>query len=49
MSIKGNYVTTALNIDRTKFGIRYGSGSFFDDLGDKAINDMFEIRAKLEL
>ena len=49
MSIKGNYVTTSLNIDRTKFGIRYGSGSFFDNLGDKAINDMFEIRAKLEL
>ena len=49
MSFNGNYATTALNIDRTKFGIRYGSGSFFDNLGDKAINDQFQIRAKLEL
>ena len=49
MSFKGNYATAALNIDRTKFGIRYGSGSFFDNLGDKAINDEFQIRAKLEL
>ena len=49
MFFKGNYATTAINIDRTKFGIRYGSGSFFDNLGDKAINDEFQIRAKLEL
>jgi len=49
MLYKGNYVTTTMNIDRTKFGVRYGSGSFFDNLGDKAIDDMFELRAKLEL
>lgn len=49
MSFKGNYASASLNIDRTKFGIRYGSGSFFDNLGDKAINDEFQIRAKLEL
>ena len=49
ISFKNNYATTSLTIDRTKFGIRYGSGSFFDNLGDKAINDDFEIRAKLEL
>ncbi|MGB0304648.1 MAG: YceI family protein [Flavobacteriaceae bacterium] len=49
MSFNGNYATTALTIDRTKFGIRYGSGSFIENLGDKAINDNFEIRAKLEL
>ncbi len=36
-----------LVIDRTKFGIRYGSGSFFDNLGDKTINDNFELEAKL--
>ena len=28
-------------IDRTKFGLKYGSKSFFDSLGDKAINDEF--------
>lgn len=34
-------------IDRTKYGIKYGSGSFFDDLGDKAINDMFSVKFKV--
>jgi polyisoprenoid-binding protein YceI len=35
--------TTKLIVDRTKFGIRYGSKSFFNDIGDKAINDEFEL------
>ena len=30
-------------IDRTKWDIRYGSGKFFDGLGDKMIYDEFEI------
>ncbi|MEZ4686225.1 MAG: YceI family protein [Bacteroidia bacterium] len=30
-------------VDRTKYGIRYGSGSFFDNLGDKTISDNFEL------
>ena len=30
-------------IDRTKFGLKYGSKSFFDSLGDKAINDDFTL------
>lgn len=30
-------------IDRTRWGIRYGSGSFFDDLGDNVISDEVEI------
>lgn len=32
-----------LTFDRTKYDIRYGSGSFFDDLGDKAIYDDVEL------
>ena len=36
---EGNTVTTRLVFDRSKFNVRYGSGSFFDDLGDKAISD----------
>ena len=34
-----------IKIDRTKWGIKYGSGSFFEDLGDKMILDeiAFEI------
>jgi len=31
------------NFDRTKFDIIYGSGTFFDDLGDKAINNEVSI------
>ncbi len=30
-------------IDRTKWGVNYGSKSVFDDLGDKFINDEMEI------
>ncbi len=33
-----------LKIDRTKHKMIYGSGSFFDDLGDRAINDEVYIR-----
>ena len=31
-----------MKIDRTKWGIKYGSGSFFKDLGDKMILDEIE-------
>ena len=31
-----------IKIDRTKWGIKYGSGSFFDNLGDKMILDEIE-------
>ena len=35
-----NFLAEArIKIDRTKWGIRYGSGSFFEDLGDKMILD----------
>jgi polyisoprenoid-binding protein YceI len=30
-------------VDRTKFDIKYGSASFFDSIGDKAISDEFEL------
>ena len=32
-----------LKIDRSDFDIRYGSGSFFDDLGDKIIYDEIQL------
>ncbi len=32
-----------MSIDRTKWDIKYGSGSFFDDLGDKVIYDDIEL------
>jgi len=44
----GKMVATAdLVIDRTKYDIRYGSGSFFDNLGDKTIYDNFELAVTL--
>ena len=39
--------TAKLTIDRSKFDVRYGSSSFFDDLGDKAISDEFTIEVNL--
>ncbi len=36
-----------ITLDRTDFGIRYGSGSFFDNLGDKTIHDEFGLKIKL--
>lgn len=34
-------------IDRSKYDIRYGSNSFFDNLGDKAIYDEFTMKVSL--
>ena len=34
-------------VDRTKYNVRYGSGSFFDNLGDKTIYDEFKLRVNL--
>lgn len=33
-------------IDRTLYDIKYGSGKFFEKLGDKTINDEFELKFK---
>jgi len=38
---KGNTYSTQLKVDRSKFDVRYGSRSFFDNLGDKVIDDIF--------
>lgn len=48
ITVKENTATTTLKIDRTKYGIKYGSGSFFDNLGDKTINDEFELTVSLQ-
>lgn len=36
-----------ITIDRSEYDIRYGSGSFFDNLGDKTIYDEFELEINL--
>ena len=40
--------STSLKIDRTKYDIKYGSGSFFDNLGDKTISDDFDLAVALK-
>ena len=34
-------------VDRTQYDIKFGSGSFFDNLGDKAIDNNFELNVNL--
>lgn len=37
----------SFKVDRTKYGIRYGSPSFFNNLGNKAIDNEFQVDLKL--
>lgn len=37
----------SVDVDRTKYSIQYGSGQFFEGLGDKMIYDDFTIKFKL--
>lgn len=39
--------TGTIKLDRTEFNVRYGSGSFFDGLGDKTIYDEFDLAVSL--
>ena len=48
ISIYGSKATASVKIDRTKFDVRYGSTSFFDNLKDKAIYDEFDLVTDLE-
>ncbi|HEX8376425.1 MAG TPA: YceI family protein [Pedobacter sp.] len=40
-------VAKNVKVDRTKYGIKYRSKNFFGDIGDKAIDDDFEISFNL--
>ncbi|NBU81741.1 MAG: YceI family protein [Flavobacteriaceae bacterium] len=48
LAIKGNTASTIVKIDRTKYDIKYGSKSFFESIGDKAINDDFDLTVNLQ-
>ena len=44
----GNVSTSAkIEVDRSKYNVQYGSGSFFKGLGDKLIYDNFTMNVKL--
>ena len=42
------HANATLKIDRTKHDIKYGSGSFFDDLGNRMIYDEFTLKIHLQ-
>lgn len=44
----GAEATAELKIDRTKYDIRYGSGKFFENLGDKTIHDDFTLDVSVQ-
>lgn len=45
---KKTLVTVAkITVNRTKFDIKYGSASFFETIGDKAISDDFELTVNI--
>ena len=43
----GMRATADIELDRSEYDVRYGSGSFFDNLGDKAISDIFKLNVEL--
>lgn len=49
VKVAGNTLTAdgKATLDRTKYDIRYGSKSFFENIGDKAIYDDFTVEMKL--
>ena len=47
--VKDNNLSATITLDRTKFNVKYGSGSFFENLGDNMIYDDFEIKVTLEI
>lgn len=48
ITVNKNDATAKLSVDRTKYDIKYGSGSFFEGLGDKAISDNFDLVVNLK-
>ncbi|TAE29055.1 MAG: YceI family protein [Cytophagales bacterium] len=49
VTMSGNTITAQgkATVDRTKYDIRYGSKSFFENIGDKAIYDDFTVEMKM--
>jgi polyisoprenoid-binding protein YceI len=43
----GLWFFSDIAIDRTKYNVRYGSGTFFDNLGDKVIYDEFKVKVAM--
>lgn len=48
VSVYGSKATATVKVDRTNYDIKYGSGNFFENLGDKTIYDEFDLVVDLE-
>jgi len=50
LNITDNSVTGSgtFDVDRTEFGLKYGSGKFFEGLGDKMIKDNFTMKFNIK-
>lgn len=48
LTTTANSATTKFMVDRTAYDIRYGSKSFFESIGDKAIDNEFELTVALK-
>ena len=44
---EGTWFFANIVVDRSKYNVRYGSGSFFANLGDKTIYDEFKVKVNL--
>jgi polyisoprenoid-binding protein YceI len=48
LSVYGSKATATMKVDRSEYDVRYGSDTFFDNLGDKTIYDEFDLVVDLE-
>ncbi|OEY72686.1 YceI family protein [Salegentibacter salarius] len=48
LDYNNNTATTKLTIDRSKYNVKYNSGSFFSGLGDQTIYDNFDLNIELK-
>lgn len=46
--LDGPTATAVLKLDRSDFDVRFGSGKFFDNLGDKTIKDEFDLNVSVK-
>ncbi len=47
-NVKDGNANAVLKLDRSDFDVRFGSGKFFDNLGDKAISDEFDLNVSMK-
>ncbi len=48
IEVEENTAEAKLKVDRTKYGIKYGSATFFEGIKDKAISDEFDLHVQLK-